>query len=74
MGRPGFIAAPRTVIPALVVIVVLLALASFAGGEISPERVTAALVAGALILLVFATFLVVARLRRSRSGGDGGEP
>lgn len=62
-ARPGFVATPRRVIPVLILVVAILALASYAEGRVSPARLAATLVVGLAIATMFALLYVLSRPR-----------
>jgi hypothetical protein len=64
--RPGFVASPRIVFPALlvVVIVMFLVFASIDSQDVSQARIDATAIVTAAILILFAVLAVVSRVRR----------
>ena len=66
MRRPGFVASPRLVFPALIVVVVTMfhIFDSFGNQDVSTARILATTIVGAVILILFAVLAIAARRSR----------
>ena len=68
--RSGFLTPPRMIVPALVVVVAALALASLDGGSVSSVRILSAVAIGIGMVILFGLLVVLSRARAG-SGSKG---